>query len=102
MTYLKGFANDGERNEAQMQLEVLYEKLMALLDYYSIDRNDPERWFTLCIKLAFNHVPGFQLDDPVTRRGPEESEATLTALGWLGFREAVMARGVSQSAVDVN
>jgi hypothetical protein len=36
---------------------VLWSRVEALFEHYEVDEND---WTTLCMRLASNHVPGFQ------------------------------------------
>jgi len=36
-------------------------KMPVLLDHYELDANDADVWYKLALKLAINHVPGFDL-----------------------------------------
>ncbi len=37
-------------------------KFGELFKHYKIDSNDPDRWFSLSLALAMEHVPGFRLE----------------------------------------
>lgn len=53
-------------------------KMLLLLDHYGIERSEPERWFVLALRLAMDHVPGFQAEVP--RGRPHEWSSTKLAL----------------------
>jgi hypothetical protein len=38
------------------------QKLGALCEHYEIQNDDPDKWFWLAMRLAWDHVPGFRLE----------------------------------------
>jgi hypothetical protein len=53
----------GEIFGKQLDIEVgklFVQKLILLLEYYGIEKNNRDPWFILALRLARDHVPGFQ------------------------------------------
>lgn len=42
--------------------------LLLLFEHYGIAQGDPNPWFALALRLAQDHVPGFQRRDPFRKR----------------------------------
>lgn len=49
-------------------VEGAYNKMLVLLDYYEIDKNDDAKWLKLAFKLAATHEPGFQMQEAPSGR----------------------------------
>jgi hypothetical protein len=55
-------------------VEQITDRLLALFDWYKIERNAPNRWTLLAMKLAFEHVPGMEvICEPTLTRGRKKS-----------------------------
>ena len=71
-----------------------HERMDLLLDHYGIDRSDPERWHSLAILLAVNHVPCFlktRSGTPASHRPRSWTEEVLRDL-WLRVERKLDSR----------
>jgi hypothetical protein len=57
---------DDEERHRERVVDKLKEKHEMLLDHYTIDKSNPDKWYILSIRLAIDYVPGMEvyLDRP--------------------------------------
>lgn len=75
-------------------MEERFRKLDLLFDHYDIDRNNPDRWFLLSMKLAINHVDGFWLEEDAQSGGaPTLWDDRKLALLYFEVQKLIISKG---------